>query len=149
MEALAKITIQRHDCDQGTLESRIPPAQTLHCFRVLGGNAHSAGKLCRKRLESCTIPPVVALTLEHLKSVKPAHIAVCIEVSHTCEIIRRDLYVCGINAKNREKLRTSGLLEEISPRNIFPSLTALLESFSAAPRHVRFTKASPSQAKKM
>jgi hypothetical protein len=149
MEALAKITIQRHDCDQGALESRIPPAQILHCFRVLGGNAHAAGKLCRKRVESSVVPPVVALTLEHLKSIKAAHIAVCAEVSHTCEIMRRDLYLCGINDENREKLRSSGLLEEIDPRNIFSSVTALLENYSAIPRNVRITKASPSQTRKM
>lgn len=92
---------------------------------------------------------MVALTLEHLKSVKPAHIAVCAEVSHTCEIMRRDLYLCGITDENREKLRSSGLLEEINPRNLFPSVTALLENFSAIPRHVRVTKASRSQTRKM
>ena len=149
MEALARITMQRHDSDQGALESRIPPAQTLQCFRVLGKSAQTAGMLCRKRLESGVFPPMIALTLEHLKSIKPAHIAVCVEVSHICQSLRRDLYLCGISDENREKLRTSGLLEEIDPRNIFPSVAALLDSFSANPRQGRIARTGPSPTGKM
>ena len=149
MEALARITMQRHDSDQGTLESRIPPAQTLQCFRVLGGNAQTARMLCRKCLESCVFPPMVALTLEHLRSIKPAHIAVCAAVSHTCQSIRRDLYLCGINDQNRDKLRASGLWEEIDPRNIFPSVAALLDSFCGSPREIRIARTGPSPTGKM
>ncbi len=149
MEALARITMQRHDSDQGALESRIPPAQTLQCFRVLGKSAQTAGMLCRKCLESGVFPPIIALTLEHLKSIKPAHIAVCAEVSQICQSLWRDLYLCGINNENREKLRTSGLLEEIDSRNIFPSVAALLDSFSANPRQVRIARTGPSLTGKM
>ena len=149
MEALARITMQRHDSDQGALESRIPPAQTLACFRVLGKSAEAAGMLCRKCLDSCVFPPMVALTLEHLKSIKPAHITVCAEVSQVCRSLRGDFYLCGIDDENREKLRTSGLLEEIDPQNIFPSVAALLYSFSANPRQGRIARTGPSPTRKM
>ena len=94
-------------------------------------------------------PPMVALTLEHLKSIKPAHIAVCAEVSHTCQSLRRDFYLCGINDESRDKLRASGLLEEIDPRNIFPSVAAPLDSFSANPREVRIARTGPSPTGKI
>lgn len=134
MQALADITIRRHDSDLGQF-STIQQRRIVQCYRVVGGNAPAAGRLCRTRADACADAPLIAITLERLPEVKARHIEVCLEVMRTARILGREICVCGVTEGNREVLNNSGLLIGLSPQKIFPSLNALLGFFVEEPRH--------------
>ncbi len=134
MQALADITIRRHDSDLGQ-SSTIRQRRTVQCYRVVGGNAPAAGRLCRTRADASADAPLIAITLEGLPEVKARHIEVCLEVKRMARILGREIYVCGVTEGNREALNSSGLLIGLVPQNIFPSLNAMLGNFAEVPRH--------------
>ena len=134
MQAFADITIRRHDSDQEqslTIQQR----RTVQCYRVVGGNAFAAGRLCRMRADVCADTPLIAITLERLPEVKARHIEVCLEVIRTARLLGREIYVCGVTEENREELTGSGLFAGLSPQKIFSSLNAMLGNFAEVPRH--------------
>lgn len=135
MQALADITIRRHDSDLGRF-STTRQRRIVQCYRVVGGNAPAAGCLCRTRANACAAAvPLIAITLERLPEVKARHIEVCLEAMCTARILGREIYVCGVTEGNREALNSSGLLIGISSQKIFPSLSAMLGNFAEEPRH--------------
>lgn len=146
MEALASITIQRHDIEQGDFGAMFAPRRILQCYRVLGGNPAQAGRVCRARLGSCVFPPIVVLTLEHLVVIGPAHAAICEEVNRVCCTISRELYVCGVSVADRERLAAEGALGKLDRRNFFPTLQVLVASFAGGARHPQSAGASRARA---
>lgn len=115
--------------------------KTIQCYRVVGGNAQVAGRLCRERAESCGDKPLIAITLERLREVRPRHVGVCREVIRTAQMLGREIYVCGVTDENRERLVGQGLLADLKPQRVFCSLNAMLGNFADVPRHHHSGKA--------
>ncbi len=117
--------------------------KTIQCYRVVGGNAQAAGRLCRERAESCGDKPLIAITLERLRGVRPRHVEVCREVIRTAQLLGREIYVCGVTDENRGQLVGQNLLADLKPQRVFCSLRALLDNFADVPRYSHSGKVPP------
>lgn len=134
METLADITISRYDSDQGRF-ALTQQRRTMQCYRVVGGSAQAAGRLCRERAQACNGTPLIAVTLERLSAVNSRHVEVCREVMRTAQTLGREIYLCGVTGENQDRLNSLGLLAGLGPQRVFANLNALLGNFADMPRH--------------
>ena len=134
MEAIGTISIRRHDCDNGSRGLAAPLVDSLLCLRVKGGSPLKAGEACRKLLNPSKPSTAVALTVEHLKSIGPAHLAICLEVYRTCQEAQREIFICGVDKTFHRDLKLRGVADRSSKPATFPSLVALIAKLTTPPK---------------
>lgn len=134
MEAIGTISIRRHDCDGGLRGQAAPAVDSLLCLRVKGGSPLKAGEACRKLLMPSKPSTAVALTVEHLKDVGPAHLAICMEVYRTCIESQRAIFICGVDKTFHRDMKLRGGAERGSKPATFPSLAALIAKLTTPPK---------------
>lgn len=134
MEAIGTISIRRHDCDNGSRGLATPLVDSLLCLRVKGGSPLKAGEACRKLLSPSKPSTAVALTVEHLKIIGPAHLAICMEVYRTCLESQREIFICGVDKSFHRDLKLRGVTERGSKPATYPSLVALIAKLTTPPK---------------
>lgn len=137
MRCIAKIIFPYHELEPPKERAKPERSQwVLHLYRVIGNSPSVADSLCRQGADEHAVQQAVAITIEDLKPLGRAHIAVCSVAKRGCEALNRNFHLCGVTAENRTILADAGLLDGISGQNIHSSIAALLPSLcnNPAPR---------------
>jgi len=140
MRCIARITFQYHEFEPPKERAKPEYSQwVLHLYRVVGNSPSFADRLCIQGADEHAIQQAIAITIEDLKPLGRAHIAVCSVAKRGCAAMNRNFHLCGVTAENRKLLADSGLLDGISAQNIHSSIAALLPSLcnNPAPRQPR------------
>jgi hypothetical protein len=141
MRPIGRVTIHCEELEPANDDNA--PARThwaVDLFRVVGKNPAAATSLCQQRIDAGETPPSpIAITVEGPGAIRQEQIQVCAAIKKSCHAAQRKLFLCGVTEGNRKVLADAGLLEGIDPRQIHPSIAALLQRFSdtAPPRPPR------------
>lgn len=131
MYLFAKVTVEHHEYESFMVHNSITRTQqVLYLYRVVGNSPSAATQQSRQLTKSSTFPPSVVITIEGLKTVSKAHIAVCNAIKQTGGVPHRNFHLCGVTEKNRQYLADEGLLDGIDEQNLHASIASLLQSLS-------------------
>lgn len=134
MLPIAKIVFRHHFIEHHH-EQNVPlpnSQRVLYLYRVIGQSTSKAIQICRQCADGASSPPVVALTVEGLKSVGEPQIAICMAIKQTCGDRKWNFHLCGVTDMNRKHLTDVGLLEGLGRQNMHASIAALLQGSLAA-----------------
>jgi hypothetical protein len=144
MRKITKVIVHFHGMDGPAEHPGLPrKPRELHIYKVLGKSPAGAAFLCTQGTQDGSSTPIVAITIEGLKSVNAGHIAVCREVWQTCRANNNAFHLCGVTPDNRAALSATGLLDGLPSQNIHRSVATLMQSLCNTSADKQFKRSPP------